>query len=325
MFNDAYLRIDWRNPEERPIRDGVGEGLLKVGRDERVVVLSADLAESTRVAIFGEQYPDRFFEVGVAEQNLAGVAAGMALEGYKPFISSYATFSPGRNWEQIRVSIALTNVNVNIIGSHGGVSNGIYGPTHQGTEDIALVRTLPNMTVLVPADATQAAAAIVAASQHVGPVYIRTARPATPDFTKPSPFEIGKAYVLRQAEQDKQTVTLAACGTMVYEALAVSETLAREGIECEVLNVSTIKPLDHYTIEQSARRTGRVITMEDHQIMGGMGSAIAEFLSEAYPVPLKRIGIPDRFGVSGEWRAVYREMGLDQESLAEGIRKFVLD
>ena len=324
MFNDAYLRTDWRTPDERPIRDGVGEGLLRVGDDERVIVLTADLAGSTRVASFRDAYPDRFFDVGVAEQNMAGVAAGLALEGYKPYISSYATFSPGRNWEQIRVSIALTSVNVNIIGSHGGVSNGIYGPTHQGTEDIALMRTLPNTTVLVPADATQAAAAIVAASEHVGPVYIRTARPATADFTKDMPFEIGKAYVLRQTDSSAvKKVTLAATGTMVYEALVVSEQLSREGVECEVLNVSSIKPLDFYTIEQSARRTGMVVTIEDHQIMGGLGGAVAEALAETYPVPVKRIGIPDRFGVSGAWRDVYREMGLDRESIATAVRDFV--
>ena len=324
MFNDSYLRPDWRTPDERPIRDGVGEGLLRVGDDERVIVLTADLGGSTRVKVFQDVYPDRYFDVGVAEQNMAGVAAGLALEGYKPYMSSYATFSPGRNWEQIRVSIALTAVNVNIIGSHGGVASGIYGPTHQGTEDIALMRTLPNMTVLVPADATQLSAAIVAAHEHMGPVYIRTARPPMPDFTRDIPFKIGKAYVLREVTTtSKRMVTLLATGATVYEALVASEQLSRDGVECEVLNVSTVKPLDSYTIEQSARRTGRVVTVEDHQVVGGLGSAVAEALADAYPVPVKRIGVPDRFGVSGPWRDVYREMGLDRQSIATAVRDFV--
>ncbi len=326
MFNDSYLRPDWRTPDERPIRDGVGEGLLRVGDDERVIVLTADLGGSTRVKVFQDVYPDRYFDVGVAEQNMAGVAAGLALEGYKPYMSSYATFSPGRNWEQIRVSIALTAVNVNIIGSHGGVASGIYGPTHQGTEDIALMRTLPNMTVLVPADATQLSAAIVAAHEHMGPVYIRAARPPMPDFTREIPFTIGKAYVLREVTTtSKRMVTLLATGATVYEALVASEQLAKEGVECEVINVSTIMPLDGDTIRQSARRTGYVVTIEDHQVVGGLGGAVTEVLSETCPVPIKRIGLQNRFGVSGSWRDVYREMGIDRQGIVRAVRDFVLN
>lgn len=318
-MQNNYLKLDWRTAEKRAIREGVTQGLLKIGDNKRVVVVSADLAESVKVAEFKELYPERFLEVGVAEQNMAGVAAGLAHEGMIPFMASYASFSPGRNWEQIRVSIALSSANVKIIGSHGGVATGVNGPSHQATEDIALMRVLPGMTVIVPADASQCGAAIEAAYQFKGAVYIRTARPETPDFTVTCPFEIGKVYKYREGH----SVTICAMGMMVWEAMMIADELEREGMSCEVLNVSTIKPLDEITILASAKKTGVVVTIEDHQISGGMGSAVTELLAEKYPVRVKRLGVNDRFGISGEWQEVYEKMGLDRNSLREAIRQFV--
>lgn len=316
MYNNKYLITEWRTAPKMAIRDGVGRGLVRIGGDhQNVVVLTADLAESVRVREFGDHYPERFFDVGVAEQNLIGVAAGMAFEGFVPFTASYATFSPGRSWEQIRVSVALSGANVKIIGAHAGVATGVNGPSHHATEDIALMRVLPNMVVLVPADARQAESAISVAYQHTGPVYIRSTRPDTPNFTKNGEIEIGKAYVYREGRD----VTICACGIQVWDSLMVADELAKVGIECEVINVSSIKPLDHYTIIESAKKTGKVITIEDHQIMGGMGSAVTEILGELFPVKIKRIGVEDRFGMSGKPEEVYQKMGLDRESLKKAV------
>jgi transketolase len=322
MYNDKYLIPEWRTPPKKAIRVGMGEGLVRLGAEHKdVITLTADLGESVKVRAFAEEYPERFFDVGVAEQNLIGVSAGLSFEGYVPYAASYATFSPGRSWEQVRVSVALSNANVKIIGSHAGVSSGKNGPSHQGTEDIAIMRVLPNMAVLVPADAGQAAAAVAAAYGHKGPVYIRTTRPDTPDFTRSldsardDGCEIGKAYVYRTGRD----ITICACGIQVWDSLMVADELAREGIECEVINVSSIKPLDDKTIIESAKKTGKVITIEDHQITGGMGSAIAELLSEKYPLLVKRVGIMNRFGISGEWEEVYQKIGLDQASLKKAV------
>jgi len=316
MYNDKYLIPEWRTPSKKAIRTGMGEGLVvSGGEQEDIVVLTADLAESTRVREFAEHYPERFFDVGVAEQNMIGVAAGLSFSGYVPFASSYATFSPGRSWEQIRVSVCLSRANVKIIGSHAGVSSGKNGPSHLGTEDIALMRVLPNMVVLAPADAQQAKAIIEAAYNHEGPVYIRTTRPETPNFTKPLKFEIGKAYKYREGKD----ISLVACGIQVYDALIVAEELAKEGVECEVINVSSIKPLDEQTILGSAKKTGRVVTIEDHQINGGLGSVIAELLGERLPTKIKRIGLNDRFGLSGEWEDVYKAVGLDRVSIKQAV------
>lgn len=316
MYNDKYLLPHWRTAEKKAIRVGMGEGLKKLGSEhDKVVVLTADLGESTKVRAFAEEFSDRFFDVGVAEQNMMGVAAGMAFEGFVPYVSSYATFSPGRNWEQIRISVCLSNANVKIIGSHAGVSSGLNGPSHQGTEDLALMRVLPKMVVLVPADANQAERAVVEAYKHTGPVYIRTTRPDTPNFTKEGECEIGKAYVYRSGRD----ITICACGIQVYDALVVAEELSKENIECEVINVSSIKPLDDETILTSAKKTGKVVTLEDHQIIGGLGSAITELMSEKYPLLVKRIGISDRFGMSGNYEDVYRQMGLDIPSLKKAV------
>lgn len=316
MYNDKYLIPEWRTAPKKAIRDGMGEGLMQLGHDrEDAIVLTADLGESVRVRGFAEQFPDRFFDVGVAEQNMVGVAAGLANEGFVPYVASYATFSPGRNWEQIRVSVCLSNANVKIVGSHAGVSSGLNGPSHQGTEDIAIMRVLPNMAVIVPADATQASFAIKESYQHIGPIYIRTTRPETPNFTKPVRFEIGKAYVYREGRD----ITICACGIQVWDALMVADELAKEGVECEVINVSSIKPLDVDTIIASAKKTGKVITIEDHQVIGGMGSAITELFGEKYPLLVKRVGIKDRFGISGNWEDVYKIVGLDRTNLKKAV------
>lgn len=316
MYNDKYLTPEWRTADKKAIRTGVGEGLVKLGSEhEDVIVLTADLAESVRVRGFAEVFPERFFDVGVAEQNMMGVAAGLSFEGLVPFTASYATFSPGRNWEQIRVSVALSQANVKIIGAHAGIATGVNGPSHQATEDIAIMRVLPNMVVLVPADANQAVAMVEATYQYRGPVYIRTTRPDTPNFTKQMSYKIGSAQVYREGRD----VTICACGIQVWDSLMMADELSREGIECEVINVSSIKPLDHYTIVESVKKTGKVITIEDHQVMGGMGSAVAELLGEQYPVPIKRIGINDLFGESGKWEEVYKKIGLDSASLKQAV------
>jgi transketolase len=340
MYNDKYLIPEWRTPPLTAGRDGVGEGLLAIGGDEKVVVLTANLAESTRVSEFGKIHPTRFWDVGVAEQNLVGVAAGMALSGLIPFASSFATFSPGRSWEQVRVSVSMTRANVKLIGGHGGASVGENGPSHQALEDIALMRVLPNMTVLVPADSSQTAQAIISAYKHEGPVYIRTTRPKTANFIKSfgsaqeKDFEIGKIYKYREISPSThstssvqagsgRSVTLIACGIQVWDALMVAERLFQEGVECEVLNASTIKPFDEKTLLASVAKTKRVVTIEDHQVAGGLGSVVAEVLSEKYPVPLKRIGVRDRFGISANWESVYKELGLDQDNLYREIKAVV--
>jgi transketolase len=321
MINTQLLLPEWRTPKQLAIRAGVEVGLNSIARDERVVVLSADLAQSVKVQSFADTHPDRFIEVGVSEQNMAGVAAGLSFTGLIPFMASYAAFSPGRNWEQIRVSIALSRANVKIIGSHAGVSVGVNGPTHMGTEDIALMRVLPHMAVLSPADATQCAAAIEAAHQWDGPVYIRTTRPESAKFSKAVPFEIGKIYQYRSGEH----LTIAACGIQVYDALLIAEELAKTGVECDVLNVSTIKPLDTDTLFASVRNTKRLVTIEDHQVAGGMGSTLVEFLSKEYPVPTLLLGIADRYGVSGSYVDVYKTVGLDRATLLGRIEAFMVE
>ena len=320
MYNSKLLLPEWRTPTLKAIRNGVAAGLESIASDERVVVLSGDLAESVKIQDFAEKYPERFVEVGVAEQNMAGVAAGLSFTGHIPFMASYATFSPGRNWEQIRVSIALSKANVKIIGSHAGVSVGVNGPSHMGTEDIAIMRVLPNMVVLAPADANECASAIAASYHHDGPVYIRTTRPVTPVFLKPRDFEIGKAWILREGRD----LTIVACGIQVYQSLLIAERLSTLGIECEVINASSIKPIDSETILYSAERTGRVVTIEDHQISGGLGGAVAEVLG-GIGVPQLKLGIKDSFGISGKWEEVYKAMGIDQVSLEQAVIDYYHD
>lgn len=283
--------------EMAPTRDGFGNALVSLAKkDDRIVVVTGDLTESTRAHWFAQAHPDRLIQVGVAEQNMMGISAGLALAGKIPFVSSYAVFSPGRNWDQLRVSVCYANANVKVIGAHTGLSVGPDGATHQALEDLSLVRVLPQMTVLVPCDVHEARAATIAAAKHIGPVYIRLTREKTPIITKPTtPFVIGKAHILRRGTD----VTVVACGPLVSEALSAAATLEGRGISVEVINNPSIKPLDAKTLLTSIKKTGAVVTVEEHQIHGGLGSAVAELTSEHYPVPLERIGVRDSFGESG--------------------------
>lgn len=304
-----------------PIRAGFGRGLKMAGeKNECIVALCADLTESTHMHIFKEAFPERFIEVGIAEQNLVTVASGLARAGKIPFTSSYAAFSPGRNWEQIRTTIALNNQPVKIIGSHAGVSVGPDGATHQVLEDIALTRVLPNMIVIAPGDSLEAERATLAIAENGKPSYLRLAREKTPIFsTAESPFEIGKAYVLREGRD----VALLGTGTMTYHLLVAAKLLAEKGIEAEVVHVPTIKPLDYETILKTAQKTGRVVTAEEEQIAGGFGGAIAELLGEELPMPVKRFGMHDRFGESGDPAELMEHFRLTGPQIAEDLKEWL--
>lgn len=305
------------NPEKLekiPTRNGFGEELALLGAsNENIVALSADLTESTRVHLFKEKFPERFFQVGVAEQNMIGIAAGLALEGKIAFAASYAVFSPGRSWDQVRVSVCYSNLNVKIIGGHAGLSVGPDGATHQALEDIAITRVLPNMKVVVPADYEQAKKATRAIALDASPTYLRLGRAGFPSFTlADTEFELGKANVYKEGTD----VTIIACGIMVHEALLAAKMLELKEISAEVINVHTIKPLDTQTIIKSAQKTKKVITVEEHQISGGLGGAVSECLSEHYPVPIKRLGVADSFGESAEPQELLEKFGLTKENIA---------
>jgi transketolase len=299
--------------EMKATRDGYGDGLLEIGElDEDVVVLTGDLAESTRAQKFGDKWPDRFFEVGVAEQNMMGIAAGLALAGKTPFVSSYATFSPGRNWDQLRVSVAYSQANVKVAGAHSGLSVGPDGATHQAMEDISIVRSLPNMTVVVPCDYLEAKKATVALGKMQGPAYFRFGREKTSLFTTAdTPFVVGRAEILCEGKD----VALIACGALVYEALKAAEELSSDGISAMVVNNHTVKPLDVRTISHMAAETGAVVTAEEHQVMGGMGSAVAECLAQHCPVPLEMVGMPDHFGESGKPEELLSKWGMSSKEI----------
>jgi len=315
LFNDDV--------KQEPIRAGFGRGLKAAGEvNEAIVALCADLTESTQMHLFREAFPKRFIEIGVAEQNLVTVASGMARAGKIPFTSSYAAFSPGRNWEQIRTTAALNNQPVKIVGSHAGVSVGPDGATHQMLEDIALMRVLPNMVVVAPGDSVEAEKATKAIAENGKPSYIRLAREKTPIFsTDESPFEIGKAYVLREGTEG----SLLGTGTMTYQLLVAADLLAKDGIEVEVVHVPTIKPLDEETILTSARKTGRVLAAEEAQVNGGFGGAIAELLGEKLPTPLKRVGMLDRFGESGAPLELFEHFNLTGPQIAEQFKEWIKD
>lgn len=306
--------------DQKPTRDGFGLGTVAAGKqDESVVVLCADLKESTRAEWFEKEFPDRFIEVGVAEQNMATVAAGMAAAGKRPFIASYAAFSPGRNYEQIRTTIALNRQPVVVCGMHAGVSVGPDGATHQMLEDIGMMRMLPGMNVLVPGDAEEAKKAVLLAAQAEGPTYIRFGRAATPVFTTPeTPFALGKALPVWLS--DKPKVALMATGALTYEALLAARALSADGIEVSVLHVPSIKPLDEEAVVAAARAAGRVITIEEHQVAGGFGSAVAECLGAQYPVPVLRLGMQDAFGQSGEPMELLAHYGLTQIGITKAVR-----
>lgn len=307
-------------------RVGFGEGLVEAAhRDERIVALSADLTESTRVLPFAEAFPQRFVQVGISEQNMASVAAGMAAMGKVPFIASYAMFSPGRNWEQIRTTIAYNNVNVKIVGAHAGISVGPDGATHQAIEDIALMRVVPNMTVLVPADVHEARKATLWAAKHDKPVYLRLGRSDTPIFTTPeSPFEVGKAQLFyKKNDAHPVAVGIISTGTLTYEALVAAERLEASGIGVSVLHVPSIKPFDRQAVAQLAATHTQLVTVEEHQRIGGLGSAVAEVVTEMQPVPVTRLGIDDVFGQSGEPAELLAHYGLDAAGIEAAVRRAV--
>jgi transketolase len=296
--------------------------VLAGDENPNVVVLCADLTESTRSLAFAKKYPERFFEVGVAEQNMATIAAGLGVSGKVAFISSYACFSPGRNWEQIRTTIAYNDSNVKIAGAHAGLMTGPDGATHQQLEDIAIMRAMPNMKVLAPCDAIETKKAVLAAARIYGPVYIRFGREKSPLFTtEETPFEIGKAIYFWKTE--KPQATIIACGTLTYNALKAAKELTDEGIEVDMINSPSIKPLDETTIVEAAKKSKAIVTVEEHQITGGLGGAVAECLAKNYPVPMEFIGVKDSFGESGgPWELVEKyEMGVSH--IKEAIRRVI--
>lgn len=316
-MSDSYLVTkSWLTYEctLEAIRKGFGKGLLEAGkRDESVVAACADLTGSTSMDLFAKEFPQRFVEVGIAEQNLVTVGSGMAAIGKIPFVSSYAAFSPGRNWEQIKTTICLNDRPVKIIGSHAGLYTGLDGATHQMLEDIALMRVLPNMVVVAPGDSIEAEKATLALAKDKRPAYLRLAREETPVFTTDkTPFKIGDAYVLSEGSD----VTIIATGTMTYKALVAAELLFKDGIDAEVLHVPTIKPLDTKTIIASVKKTGAVVTAEEAQIAGGLGSAIAELLSEELPTPLSRVGMRDQYGETGKPDDLFEKFGMTAKHIA---------
>lgn len=322
MNNNPYVEDIQSALPTAPIRKGFGIGLEKAGTlSKKVVAICADLTESTQMHLFRDKFPDRFFDVGVAEQNLVTVASGIAHEGYVPFVSSYAAFSPGRNWEQIRTTICLNNQPVKIIGSHAGISVGPDGATHQMLEDIALMRSLPNMVVVAPCDSVEAEKITLAMLNDPRPNYMRLAREATPVFTRPDyEFSFGKAYVFDKGND----VTIISTGTMIYQALIAAQKLYVEGIDAEVIHCPTIKPLDEETILKSVRKTGAVVTCEEAQVNAGLGGAVAELLSEKLPTAMRRVGVKDRFGESGDPSELLEHFGMNDKHIMLAVHELFI-
>lgn len=304
-----------------PMRDGYGKALLKlIGDGKPVVALDADVAKSTRTVWVRDQYPEHFLDMGIAEQDMVGTASGLALGGMIPFASTYGVFLAGRAWDQMRTTVCYNNLNVKLAGAHAGISVGPDGATHQALEDVALMRVLPNMTVVVPCDAVETEKATLALAEREGPCYIRFGREAVPVITdEDSPFEIGKANVLR----DGKDAVLFANGAMVYEGLEAAKQLAGEGIDLMVVNLHTVKPLDQEAVLAAARKTGRVITAEEHQAAGGMGSAVAECLAQHYPVPMRILGMQDGFGESGAPDELMKRYGFSSDAIYQAVKDFV--
>ncbi|OGY96211.1 MAG: transketolase [Candidatus Liptonbacteria bacterium GWB1_49_6] len=310
--------------EQRPTRDGYGDGLVIAGEKSKdVVVLCADLTESTRAEAFAKKFPDRFFEVGVAEQNMATIAAGLGVSGKIPFISSYATFSPGRNWEQIRTTISYNDSNVKIAGHHAGISVGPDGATHQAIEDIATMRVMANMKVIVPCDAIEARKATIAAAKIWGPVYLRFGREKTPVFTTDkTPFVPGKAEILWYSNtRAKPQVLIIGCGALLYNALLAANELEKERISVAVLNSHTIKPLDEKKIIELAKKIGAVVTVEEHQIAGGLGGAVAEVLAKHAPTPIEFVGMQGVFGESGAPNELIEKYGMGVKDIRHAVKR----
>ncbi|TSC77616.1 MAG: transketolase C-terminal domain protein [Parcubacteria group bacterium Gr01-1014_24] len=309
--------------EQVPIRKGFGQGLLAAGEaDKNVVALCADLTESTQMIFFKEKFPERFVEVGVAEQNLVTIASGMAAMGKISFCSSYAMFSPGRNWEQIRTTITYNDRPVKIVGSHAGISVGPDGGTHQALEDIALMRVMPNMDVISPCDAIEAKKATLALAKSGKPGYLRLAREKTPIITtEESPMQIGKAEIYWMPDVGLAQVGIIVSGGLMYHALLAAKELEAKGVKTKVMNLSSIKPIDVNAIVTLAKETKGIVTVEEHQIMGGMGSAVAEILAQNYPVPMEFIGVQDKFGQSGTPDELVEHYGMGKDSIKEAVRK----
>lgn len=306
-----------KDVEQIPTRNGYGDGLVEAGKqDERVMVLTGDLTESTRAHLFQKAYPQRFIECGVAEQNMMGVAAGLALSGKIPFVSSYAVFVPGRCWDQLRVSVCYSQANVKVAGAHAGISVGPDGATHQALEDIAITRVLPGLTVIVPCDYHETKKATLALAKMVGPAYFRFAREKTPVMTtEQTPFEIGKHLVMRMGSD----VTIAGCGPLLYEVMIAAEQLAKEGIDCEVINCHTLKPFDTDTLVESVLKTKACVTVEEHQITGGLFGAVSETLAYHCPAPIEPVGMPDSFGESGEPQELLEKYGMTTQTIKQAV------
>jgi len=324
MINkDAKLnpKVFEKDVEMKAVREGYSDGLIIAGeKDSNVVVLCADLTESTRAQKFSEKFPDRFFQIGIAEQNMAAIAAGLGVSGKIPFISSYATFSPGRNWEQIRTTICYNDSNVKIAGHHAGLMTGPDGATHEATEDIAIMRALPNMRVFVPCDAIQAKKVTAAAAQLWGPTYIRFAREKSPTVTtEDTPFTPGKAEIFWEGK--KPQVLIIATGVLVHNALVAARDLEKEKINTVVLNVHTIKPLDDKKIVSLAKKIGAVVTVEEHQVMGGLGGAVAEALAQHAPVPQEFVGLQNTFGESGNPWDLINKYGMGVKDIVRAVKK----
>lgn len=314
-----------KDVEQLPIRKGFGQGLLAAGeKNKNVVGLCADLTESTQMHLFKDKFPERFIEIGVAEQNLISVASGMAAMGKIPFTSSYAMFSPGRSWEQIRTTVAYNDRKVVIVGSHAGVSVGPDGGTHQAIEDMAIMRVIPNMVVISPCDSIEAKKATLAIAQTKEPTYIRLIREKTPVMTtEDTPFEIGKAQIFFSPVTGVSDVAIIATGALVHKALVAAKELEKDRIGVTVVNLATIKPLDGETILRVAKEAKAIVTVEEHQVNGGMGSAVAEFLSENFPVPVVRIGVRDQFGQSGTPDELIEHYKMGTSHIKEAAKKVI--
>ena len=309
--------------QQRPTRDGYGEGLVYLGdTNPNVVVFTADLSESTRCEEFAKKYPDRFFEVGVAEQNMAAIAAGMGVTGKIPFIASYATFSPGKNWETVRTTIVYNHANVKIAGHHSGVVTGPDGATHQATEDIAITRVWPDIDVIVPCDAIEAKKATISSAKTDGPVYLRFTRDKTPVITtEETPYETGKIMTFWVTENPAATIF--ATGHLLYYALLAAKNLEEKGVNVLVANVSSIKPLDGEKVLELAGKTGAVVSVEDHQAAGGLGGALAEFLAKNRPTPMEFIGLQDTFAESGAAIDLIKKYGMDETAIEKAVEKVI--
>lgn len=299
-------------------REAYGNTLAELKNNENVVVLEADLGHATKSLKFKEVCPQRFFNMGIAEADMIGTAAGLAACGKVPFASTFSVFATGRAFDQVRNSVCYPNLNVKIVGTHAGITVGEDGGTHQAIEDIALMRSLPNMSIVVPSDDVEARAAVLAAAAYKGPMYLRMARVASPTYHNDSyVFTLGKGEIIREGSD----LTIIACGLMVMKAMEAAEQLAKEGVSVRVINMHTIKPLDHKLVIESAEKTGKIITVEEANILGGLGSAVCETVSEYCPVPVKRIGVRDIFGKSGNPDKLLQEYGLTAEHIIEEARK----